>query len=243
MATRLGMITPSLNTVLEPVTYRLLRDLPDVTAHFSRVSVTHISLDESSGGQFAAEPMIEAARLLMDAKVDSICWNGTSGGWLGVEKDAALCAAISDAVGVPVTSATQAVTGLFREAGVTRFGLVTPYLNDVQQEIIAKYSAAGFECVSEAHLGRDDGFAYAAIADDTWGELIRKVAGGKPQAITTMCTNISGAPLAEPIERETGIPLVDSISASLWAALKLAGADPARILGWGKMFAGFKAAA
>ena len=58
-----------------------------------------------------------------------------------------------------------------------------------------------------------------------------------------MCTNISGAPLAEPIERETGIPLVDSISASLWAALKLAGADPARILGWGKMFAGFKAAA
>ncbi len=243
MVTRLGMITPSLNTVLEPVTYRLLRDLPDVTVHFSRVSVTHISLDENSGGQFAAEPMIEAARLLMDAKVDSICWNGTSGGWLGVEKDAALCRAISAAVGVPVTSATQAVTSLFRAAGVTRFGLVTPYLQDVQQEIIAKYSAAGFECVGEAHLGRDDGFAYAAIADETWAELIRNVAGSNPQAITTMCTNISSAPLAEPIERETGIPLIDSISASLWAALKLAGADPARILGWGKMFAGFKATA
>jgi maleate isomerase len=243
MAIRLGMITPSLNTVLEPVTYRLLHGLPDVTAHFSRVSVTHISLDESSGGQFAPEPMIEAARLLMDAKVDSICWNGTSGSWLGVEKDAALCDAIQDAVGVPVTSATKAVTSLFREAGVTRFGLVTPYLNDVQQEIISKYSAAGFECVGEAHLGRDDGFAYAAIEDETWGELIRKVADTKPQAITTMCTNISGAPLAEPIERETGIPLVDSISASLWAAMKLAGGDPSRILGWGKMFAGFKAAA
>ena len=35
--TRVGMITPSLNTVLEPVTYALLADLPDVTAHFSRV--------------------------------------------------------------------------------------------------------------------------------------------------------------------------------------------------------------
>ena len=113
----------------------------------------------------------------------------------------------------------------------------------MQQEIIAKYSAAGFECVGEAHLGRDDGFAYAAIADETWAELIRNVAGSNPQAITTMCTNISSAPLAEPIERETGVPLIDSISASLWAALKLAGADPARILGWGKMFAGFKATA
>lgn len=243
MTIRLGMITPSLNTALEPITYRLLRDLPDVSAHFSRVRVTHISLDDSAGSQFAAEPMIDAARLLMDAKVDSICWNGTSGGWLGVEKDAALCAAISDAVGIPVTSATQAVTGLFSQAGVTRFGLVTPYLDDVQQEIIAKYSAAGFECVGEAHLGRDDGFAYAAIADDTWSTLIRQVAGSKPQAITTMCTNISGAPLAEPMEREIGIPLVDSISASLWAALKLAGADPTRISGWGKMFAGLEAAA
>ena len=243
MGIRLGMITPSLNTVLEPVTYRLLHDLPDVSAHFSRVRVRHISLGEGSDAQFSAESMIAAARLLMDARVDAICWNGTSGGWLGVEKDAALCSAISDAVGVPVTSATQAVTGLFREAGVTRYGLVTPYVGDLQRQIVAKYSAAGFECVGEAHLGRDDGFAYAAIADETWSELIRKVADSGPQAITTMCTNISGAPLAEPMERETGIPIVDSISASLWALLKLTGVDPARIRGWGMMFAGFSVAA
>ena len=46
--TRIGMITPSLNTVLEPVTYALLSDLPDVTAHFSRVRVTHISLGDDA---------------------------------------------------------------------------------------------------------------------------------------------------------------------------------------------------
>lgn len=243
MGIRLGMITPSLNTVLEPVTYRLLHDLEDVSAHFSRVPVTHISLDENSADQFAPEPMIAAARLLMDARMDAICWNGTAGGWLGVENDAALCAAISEAVGVPVTSSTQAVTGLFRDAGVTKFGLVTPYMEDVQRQIVAKYSDAGFECVGEAHLGRDDGFNYAAIADNTWSGLIRQVAGSEPQAITTMCTNISGARLAEPMERETGIPLIDSISASLWATMKLAGVDPTRISGWGRMFSGFSAVA
>ena len=71
--------------------------------------------------------------------------------------------------------------------------------------------------------------------------MIREVAVSGPQAITTMCTNINGAPLAEAMERETGIPLIDSISASLWAAMKLAGSNPARITGWGKMFAGFSA--
>ncbi len=237
MGIRLGMITPSLNTVLEPVTYRLLHDLPDVTAHFSRVSVTQISLDENSDSQFAAEPMIAAARLLMDARMDAICWNGTAGGWLGMEKDKAMCDAVSDAVGVPVTSATQATAEWFRAAGIAKFGLVTPYMPDVQNRIMAKYADAGFECVSEAHLGRDDGFNYAAIEDDTWSGLIREVAGGRPEAITTMCTNISGAPLAEPMERETGIPLIDSISASLWDTMRLAGADPARISGWGRMFA------
>jgi maleate isomerase len=237
MGIRLGMITPSLNTVLEPVTYRLLRDVPDVTAHFSRVSVTQISLDDDSDSQFAAAPMIAAARLLMDAKMDAICWNGTAGGWLGVEKDKALCAAIADAVGVPVTSATQATTEWFREAGVSKFGLVTPYVGELQKQIMAKYADAGFDCVGEAHLGREDGFAYAAIEDETWRRLIREVADKRPQAITTMCTNISGAPLAEAVEAETDIPLVDSVSVSLWAVMRLAGADPARIGGWGRMFA------
>jgi len=237
MSIRLGMITPSLNTVLEPMTYRLLQDVPDVTAHFSRVSVTRISLGADAESQFDAAPMIAAAHLLKDAQMDAMCWNGTAGGWLGVEKDKVLCAAVSDAVGVPVTSATQAVTDWFRATGVTKFGLVTPYVADVQNQIMEKYADAGFECVSEAHLGRDDGFAYAAVEDKTLSALIRKVACGRPQVITTMCTNISGAPLAEPVERETGIPLIDSISASLWATMRLAGTDPARIQGWGRMFA------
>ena len=126
---------------------------------------------------------------------------------------------------------------------MTKFGLVTPYVEDLQRQIVAKYSDAGFECVGEAHLGRDNGFNFAQIEDDTWSKMIREVAASGPQAITTMCTNISGAPLAGPMERETGIPLIDSISASLWDTMKLAGANPARITGWGKMFAGFFAVA
>lgn len=238
MGTRklIGMITPSLNTVLEPVTYALLRDLPDVTAHFTRVRVTEISLGESSSAQFAPEPMLEAARLLADAHVDVICWNGTSGGWLGMANDAKLCAAISAETGIPATSSTQATNAIFSRMGVRRFGLVTPYRDDVQEAIIENYRGAGFDCVGEAHLDRNDGYAFAAIDPEILRGLVRQVAESQPQAITIMCTNVDGAHLAEAMEAETGVPLYDSVAVTLWHALILAGVDPAQITHWGRLF-------
>jgi maleate isomerase len=84
---RLGMLTPSSNTVLEPVTAAMLAGLPDVSAHLARFRVTEISLGQRALGQFELEPMLAAAELLADARVASICWNGTSAGWLGFESD------------------------------------------------------------------------------------------------------------------------------------------------------------
>ena len=36
---KIGMLTPSSNTILEPVTYQILSDIPNVSAHFSRFVV------------------------------------------------------------------------------------------------------------------------------------------------------------------------------------------------------------
>ena len=196
MRIRLGMITPSLNTVIEPLTYSMLENLPEITVHFTRVSVTGVSLDEQSNAQFSGQPMIEAANLLIDAKVDVICWNGTSGGWRGIKEDADLCAAVKDAVNVPVTSASQAIVSAFKQSEVTRYGLVTPYFGNMQNQIISNYSNMGFECVGETHLNNSDGFSYAGIDEKVWTSNIKTVAGYGPQAITTMCTNIDCARLA-----------------------------------------------
>ena len=86
-ALRLGMLTPSSNTVLEPATYALLDGVAGITAHFQRLRVLSITLDGGSTGQFDPAPMVAAAEMLADAKVHAICWNGTSGSWLGLEAD------------------------------------------------------------------------------------------------------------------------------------------------------------
>ena len=83
----LGMLTPSSNTVLEPVTTAILQELDHVSAHFSRFRVTEISLSAAALGQFDDRPLLTAAELLADANVDVIAWNGTSAGWLGFERD------------------------------------------------------------------------------------------------------------------------------------------------------------
>ena len=88
------MLTPSSNTVVEPVTTAIVRDLPHVTAHFARFPVTEISLKPHALSQFDREPFLDAARLLADARMDAIAWNGTSAAWMGFEADDRLCAAI-----------------------------------------------------------------------------------------------------------------------------------------------------
>ena len=234
--TLLGMLTPSSNTVLEPVTSAILADLPDVTAHFSRFKVTEISLSDNALGQFTTQPIIDAAMLLAEARVDVIAWNGTSSGWLGFKADESLCREIEQATGIPATTSVLALNEIFRITGVTRFGLVTPYLDEIQERIIANYAASGFECISERHLRDRGNFSFSEVGETQIGEMIRAVAAAKPQAITVFCTNLRGAPVAETLENETGIPVYDSVSTAVWKSMKVAGADPKRVTGWGRLF-------
>ena len=234
--TLLGMLTPSSNTVLEPITSAILADLPDVTAHFGRFRVTEISLTDEALGQFTNQPIIDAATLLAEARMDVIAWNGTSSGWLGFEADEALCREIEQATGIPATTSVLALNEIFRITGVTRFGLVSPYLDEIQEKIIANYSSSGFECVSERHLRDRGNFSFSEVSEMQIADMIRAVAAEKPQAITVFCTNLRGAPVADTLEKETGIPVYDTVSTAVWKSMKIAGADPGSVKGWGRLF-------
>lgn len=145
---RLGMLTPSSNTALEPITAAMLSELPHVSAHFARFTVTEIALSEQALGQFDASRILAAARQLADARVDVIGWSGTSAGWLAFERDQALCRQITEATGIPATTSVLALNEIFDKTGVRRLGLVSPYIDDVQQRIVRHYEKLGIECVA-----------------------------------------------------------------------------------------------
>ncbi|HET9018811.1 MAG TPA: aspartate/glutamate racemase family protein [Acetobacteraceae bacterium] len=230
---RLGMITPSSNTVLEPVSAAMLANVPDVSVHFARFRVVRIGLDADSDAQFAQAPMLEAAALLADARVAAICWNGTAAGWLGLDRDRALCAEITRRTGRAATSSVLALFEALRRAGLRRVGLVTPYLADLQARAIANFAAEGVQVVAERHLDLSDNLDFGAVSEARIAAMIEDVARAAPEAIVVLCTNLRGAPLVDRMERRLRIPILDSVATALWGALRAAGADPARVQGWG----------
>ncbi|CAE6726050.1 maleate cis-trans isomerase family protein [Paraburkholderia haematera] len=234
--TLLGMLTPSSNTSLEPLTSAMVAGLPDVSAHFARFPVTEISLSDQALGQFDDSKIIQAAQLLADAKVDVIAWNGTSSGWLGFEADERLCRRITEATGIPATTSVLALNEILRKTGAQDFGLVTPYLDDVQTKIVDNYRRSGFNCVDERHLNLKVNFSFSEVAGDEIRRMVREVAQAKPKAISIFCTNLNAAHLVPELERETGIPIYDTIATVVWKSLQLADYDTRCVTGWGRLF-------
>lgn len=234
---RVGMLTPSSNTVLEPYTSAMFAPFGDAaSAHFGRFRVVEISMSGASQSQFTDAPILEAARLLADAKVDLIAWNGTSASWLGLEKDRALCAMITAETGIPATSTSLAYEHLFKGMGLSTLGLVTPYLSEVQHLIVAQYATQGITVTADARLEEKVNHAFATYSAEQIAGLIRDVATAKPQAISILCTNFRGAPHAQSLEAETGIPILDSVSVTAAHCLRELGLDPARVTNWGSVF-------
>lgn len=235
---RLGMLTPSSNTALEPLTNALLAPVADrVSAHFARFRVTQIALDDAANQQFQQAPILAAADLLADAKPAVIAWNGTSASWLGFDRDDALCAEIERRTGARATSAIVSLNRLIADHGVRRLGLVTPYTPDVQARIVANYAAIGVEILAEAHAGLSENFAFAEIDERRVAEMCRAVAAPGVDAVAVVCTNMRGPMAAAALERELGVTILDSIAVTLWGCLKAAGVSTAPLAQFGRIFA------
>ena len=234
--TLIGMLTPSSNTVLEPVTSAMLAGLPEVTAHFGRFRVTEISLKPQALGQFDDAPFLDAARLLADAKLDVIGWNGTSAGWMGFGADERLCDAITAETGIPACTSMLALNEILEATGRKRFAIVSPYLDEIQETMVTNYIAAGFEVVAERHLNDRGNFSFSEVTEAQLERMCAEVAEAKPQAIAIICTNMRGAPVAERVEKALGIPVYDTVSTVVWKALRMTGVDTRRVQGWGSLF-------
>lgn len=230
------MLTPSSNTVLEPLAADMVSGLPHVSVHFSRFKVTEIALSASALDQFNDAEILRAASLLADAKVDVISWIGTSASWLGFERDERLVERIRETTGIDACTCVLAFREIFQRSGIKTVGLVTPYTQDVQNKIIDVWGAEGFDCVAERHLDIRDNFSFGEVTGSRIEEMIRDVAKSGVEAVAIVCTNLRGAPLVPALEAELGIPIVDSVTATMWKCLMQTGVPAGALAKWGRIF-------
>jgi maleate isomerase len=231
----IGTITPSGNTVVERVTLGIVRDLREVSAHFSRTPVFGSS--DPSPDRYAPEGFVAAARLLAHAAPNVLVWNGSKGAGIGFEHDRALVDAIRNETGIAATTSILGMEALLRARGISRVAIVTPYNEQGQHKTIACLGREGFDCVAEAHAGLADNLSYASVPLAQIETMVRSVAAARPQAVLCLCTNFPAAVVVAPLEAELGLPIYDTTALGAWHALRLAGVDTAPAAArWGSLF-------
>jgi maleate isomerase len=123
-----------------------------------------------------------------------------------------------------------------QRTGRKRFGLVSPYLGDVQCRIQENYARNGYECVAERHLGERVNFAFSEVPPERIKQMVREVAADGAEVVLTFCTNLRAAQVVQELEDELGIPGFDTVSTAVRKSLRMCGVDTRRVRGWGSLF-------
>jgi len=234
---KIGMLTPSSNTILEPVCSRMLHEISEVTCHYSRFEVTKISLEQDALKQFDYEPMLRAAELLAHAEVDVIAWNGTSGGWLGLDADEKLCELITKRTGIPATTSMLAQMEAFALNHVKTLHLVTPYIPEINELLAKQYlQHGGIEVVNVQGCAQTVNRSFSLVKDERIEEMIKEVAKSPADGLSIVCTNFPAVNKVEYYEQTYNQTMYDTIAVLVWQCLRMVDIDPKKVTGWGKLF-------
>lgn len=229
---RIGIVVPSVNTVMEPWAQRTVPD--DVTLHFSRMFIpdlltrdTLIEMDRTEG--------MAGIRQLASARPHSIAYGCTASSIVqGVAYDRHLRAEITEVGKVAATTAAHAILEAVRTLGARCVSVVSPYSDAVAEAETRYFNEAGLEVVSGAHLGISDGFRLAEPDPATLFRLGLDGWDASADALIISCLNTRSHAVIAELEGTIGKPVVTSTQATLWHALRLARVeDP--ISGYGRL--------
>ncbi|HCU92483.1 MAG TPA: Asp/Glu racemase [Actinobacteria bacterium] len=221
-ARRLGLMIPSSNTMMEPDF--VTGAGPGTTVHTARMFMEDTTPEGEN--RMLDEFALPAARDLGTARPHVVVFGCTSAGALrGNGYDTQLCQQISELAGAPAVSTIGSVREAIEAAGAARIGVITPYVDELNEKIKASIEADGVTVARIAGLGMTENFEIArvaggAIVDFAVRALGDLAASGAIDLVFASCTNF-GAMAARPVIAERlGVPVVTSNQAVLAAALK-----------------------
>lgn len=149
-----------------------------------------------------------------------------------------LCEEIEKNTGIRATTSILALNRVLEFWDVKKLGLVTPYQDDVQRNIVGNYGGIGVEIGEgmERHLGVVKNTDIAEIGVDVLDGLVEDVVESGVDAVTTFCTNLVAAQRVEFWEKKYGVPVFDTVTTVIWDMLRECGVSAKKLEGWGMIF-------
>lgn len=214
-----GLLVPSANTVVEP---EFNATVPDgYVVHSARMRNTSADLDDSVAMLSHVE---RASDELASANVDVLVFACTASSFVeGPEGELKLRRTIERKGRADVVTTSDAVREALLSLNARRISMVTPYIAGLNALEVEFLEAAGIAVLAESGMGVIDAYSIAAVDPEATIQLALQTIDPKSEALFLSCTNLKTFEILDDLERKTGVPVISSNSATLWATLKALG--------------------
>lgn len=229
---RLGVVVPSVNTVVEPW-FNAVRPF-GVSIHAARMLLDD-KLTPEAVVRMDREEGLRAVRQIASCRPTSVAYCCTASSIVqGPEYDDVLAHEISEIAGVPAVTATRSIIDALHTVGASHLAIASPYTKEIDDAEQAFFHAAGFEIVGSAHLGIGDSFRLAEPSPAAICELAQKAWNADADALLITCLNFRSHEIIDALEKQIRKPVVTSTQATFWKLLRLAGIGD-RLSGYGRL--------
>lgn len=210
----LGLIVLQVDETVEQ-DFRRLFPSPEIGLYVTRIpSGAHLTADTIAAMEV---DLPRAARLLPPSvSFDAVGYACTSGTTLiGPERVAELIrgAAATRHVADPLTAALEAFTAL----GIRRIAIVSPYIEEVSQPIVAAFERHGLSVTARAAFGEEVEARVARIDPASIRAAALEIGHrADVEAVFLSCTNLRTLDIIDDLEAALGKPVVSSNQALAW---------------------------
>ena len=170
------------------------------------------------------EKVVETAKIVAGSHPDVIGWICTAGSFMkGKGHDERLVREMEAATGIPCTTTSTAMMAAFRQLGIRKLSLCTPYpnnVNDIEKKFLEDN---GFKVVKCEGLDLVDNNILAHLPPSVLYRLAKAVDTPEADGVFISCTGIDALDVIDALEQDLGKPVVTSNQAAYWMCFKMAG--------------------
>ncbi|KYK36315.1 MAG: aspartate/glutamate racemase family protein [Theionarchaea archaeon] len=216
---RIGLILPSDNTVMESEFNKILSSAEGVSVHATRIFLDEISVEtllEMKRG------LKRAAKELSSAEVDVIIYGCTSGSLIkGIDFDQEIIGEIEQETEIVGTTTTTAVLNALKAVDAKKIAIGTPYPDVINEKVKTFFEESGFGVTNiiglnicpDVDVGKQEPYTAYNLGID--------VDSDDADCVFLSCTDFRTVEIIEALEKRLKKPVISSNQASLWECLCL----------------------
>ena len=221
----IGLLTLATDQVIEHE-FRLLLNLPGVATYGARLAneatITPETLREMR------DKLADCANVILPGMSLDVIGYGCTSGSLYIGEDEVKRCIRSVRPEAKTTNPVTAALAAFAALNTRSFALLTPYRDEINQELRNFFESKGFAVPVMGSFNEEDDNKVGQMTPEGIGQAVLKL--GKHEAVDAVfvsCTNLRIAAEVQHLEVALGKPVTSSNHALAWHCLRLAGVNDA----------------